>query len=96
MREAAWPQLPCDGAGAGGEIDAHKGWIIDFADLKDAWAPLYTRLDHQFLNEIEGLENPTSERIAEWIATHLKLPAAATLASITVHENCSAAATVYC
>ena len=50
-----------------GEPDPHAGWVMDFADLKAAFAPIYERLDHHYLNDIDGLENPTSERLAEWL-----------------------------
>ena len=71
-----------------GRVDPHTGWIMDFADLKAAFAPISERLDHHFLNEIEGLENPTSENLARWIWQHLapKLPE---LARIVVHETCT-------
>ena len=45
---------------------------MDFADLKTHFKPLLRRLDHNYLNEIEGLENPTSENIARWIWDELK------------------------
>ncbi|CCJ83564.1 Queuosine biosynthesis QueD, PTPS-I [Cronobacter dublinensis 1210] len=44
-----------------GEVDPHTGWIIDFAELKAAFKPIYDSLDHYYLNDIPGLENPTSE-----------------------------------
>jgi len=47
---------------AGGPIDPHTGWIVDYADIKQAFQPLYDQLDHNYLNDIAGLENPTSER----------------------------------
>ncbi|MDS0748290.1 6-carboxytetrahydropterin synthase QueD, partial [Escherichia coli] len=47
-----------------GEVDPHTGWIIDFAELKAAFKPTYERLDHHYLNDIPGLENPTSEVLA--------------------------------
>ncbi len=50
-----------------GEVDPYTGWIMDFAELKAAFKPLYDRLDHYYLNEIPGLENPTSEVLAKWI-----------------------------
>lgn len=72
----------------GGDPDPGTGWVMDFADIKLAFAPLYERLDHHYLNDIEGLENPTSERLAVWIWERLKpdLPA---LAEIVVHETCT-------
>jgi len=50
-----------------GEVDPHTGWIMDFAELKAAFKPTYDRLDHYYLNDIPGLENPTSEVLAKWI-----------------------------
>src|SRR5436190_13124138 len=47
-----------------GPVELESGWLIDFGELKALFAPLYDRLDHRYLNEIEDLENPTSENIA--------------------------------
>src|SRR5690606_1764938 len=55
-----------------GEPGADSGWVMDFGDIKAAFRPLYERLDHHYLNEVEGLENPTSERLAVWIWERLK------------------------
>jgi 6-pyruvoyltetrahydropterin/6-carboxytetrahydropterin synthase len=71
-----------------GEVDPRLGWLMDFAELKRAWAPLDDELDHRYLNEIPGLENPTSERLAQWIWRRLK-PALPGLASIEVRETCT-------
>ncbi len=49
-----------------GEVDPERGWVIDFADIDEAALPLVRQLDHQVLNEIEGLANPTSELLAAW------------------------------
>ena len=75
-----------------GQIDPHTGWVMDFADLRDAFEPLFQQLDHNYLNEIEGLENPTSEVVARWIFERLAstLPG---LTEVTVHETCTARAT---
>jgi 6-pyruvoyltetrahydropterin/6-carboxytetrahydropterin synthase len=72
-----------------GELDPHTGWVMDFADLKAIFQPLYRRLDHHYLNEIEGLENPTSERLAVWIWERLK-PDLPGLSEVVVHETCTA------
>lgn len=71
-----------------GAIDPQTGWVMDFADIKRAFQPLYDRLDHHFLNDIEGLENPTSERLAVWIWDRLK-PSLPGLAEVVVHETCT-------
>ena len=71
-----------------GMVDERSGWIIDFSEIKDAFQPLYDRLDHHFLNEIEGLENPTSENIARWIWTRVK-PQLPGLTQVLVKETCT-------
>lgn len=55
-----------------GEPDPTAGWIVDFADIKAACEPVRRELDHQYLNEIKGLENPTAELLARWIWTRLE------------------------
>ncbi len=72
-----------------GEVDAHLGWVMDFAGIQSAFDPILRRLDHYYLNEIEGLENPTSERVAIWIWERLK-PALAPLCRVEVRETCTA------
>lgn len=72
-----------------GEVDQKTGWIMDFADISAAFKPLFERLDHHYLNEIEGLENPTSENLARWIWCQLK-PALPLLSSVVVKETCTA------
>jgi 6-pyruvoyltetrahydropterin/6-carboxytetrahydropterin synthase len=73
-----------------GPLDPHLGWVMDFADLKAAFAPLHEQLDHRYLNEIAGLENPTSENLARWIWDRLK-PRLPLLARVTVRETCTSA-----
>ena len=74
-----------------GEVDEAIGWVRDFADLKTAFEPLYQQLDHNYLNEIPGLENPTSEVLAEWIWKRLQ-PGLPLLSKIVVSETCTSAA----
>lgn len=71
-----------------GAVGERSGWVMDFAELKATVAPVVERLDHRYLNEIEGLENPTSEVLARWIWRHLapRLPG---LARVTLHETCT-------
>ena len=71
-----------------GEIDPHTGWVMDFAEIKAAFKPLHDRLDHHYLNDIEGLENPTSEQLAVWIWERLK-PGLPLLSEVVVHETCT-------
>jgi 6-pyruvoyltetrahydropterin/6-carboxytetrahydropterin synthase len=75
-----------------GEVDPNLGWIMDFADLKKAFEPLYAALDHNYLNEIPGLENPTSENLARWIWERL-VPQLPGLVEVTVHETCTSRCT---
>lgn len=72
-----------------GPVGDETGWVQDFADLSQAFAPLHERLDHRYLNEVPGLENPTSENLARWVWRELK-PALPGLAEVRVHETCTA------
>lgn len=71
-----------------GETDPALGWLIDYAEIKAAYGPVHDQLDHRYLNDIEGLENPTSEILAAWIWERLK-PALPQLSKVTVHETCT-------
>ena len=62
---------------------------MDFADLRRVFQPLFDRLDHHYLNDIDGLENPTSENLARWIWERLK-PGLPGLSKIVVQETCNA------
>lgn len=74
-----------------GEPGRETGWVMDFGDIKAAFQPLYQQLDHHYLNDIDGLDNPTSERLAIWIWERLK-PALPELSEILVHETCTSGA----
>ena len=71
-----------------GAVGAESGWILDFAEIKSAFKPIYERLDHNYLNEVQGLENPTSENLAVWIWAQMK-PKLASLSKIIVRETCT-------
>jgi 6-pyruvoyltetrahydropterin/6-carboxytetrahydropterin synthase len=71
-----------------GPVGEQSGWVQDFADLSCAMRPVLARLDHYYLNEIEGLENPTSEVLARWIWQRL-LPGLPGLAQVVVRETCT-------
>ncbi len=71
-----------------GPVDEPTGWFIDFDRLYDAWRPLHAVLDHHYLNEVPGLENPTSEVLSRWLWD--KLASELPLARITVFETCEA------
>ena len=75
-----------------GEPDESVGWILDFADIKEAFDPIRDRLDHYYLNEIEGLENPTAEVLSRWIWERLapRLPG---LSRIEIQETCTSGCT---
>lgn len=78
----------------GGNIDPKLGWIIDFGEIDQAWKPIHVAIDHRYLNEIPGLENPTSEILARWIFERIQLTRGR-LVSVTIAETCTAACTVY-
>lgn len=72
-----------------GECDPKLGWLMDYAEMTSAFKPLWEQLDHRYLNEIPGLENPTSENIAIWIWERLK-PRLPLLTEVLVAETCTA------
>lgn len=72
-----------------GEVNPHTGWVMDFSDIKAAFKPILDSLDHYYLNDIQGLENPTSEVLAHWIWQRLK-PTLPLLSAIRVKETCTA------
>ncbi|HUZ42984.1 MAG TPA: 6-carboxytetrahydropterin synthase QueD [Acidimicrobiales bacterium] len=70
-----------------GPVGQTSGMVIDFADLSAAVRPLVERLDHRYLNEIDGLDNPTSENLARWLWE--RLAAQLPLSRIVVRETCT-------
>jgi 6-pyruvoyltetrahydropterin/6-carboxytetrahydropterin synthase len=74
-------RIECDGP-----LDARLGWVCDFADVDRAMAPILKDVDHRYLNEIAGLENPTSEVIALWILHRLR-ETSIPVSSVIVWEN---------
>ncbi len=71
-----------------GPVGHNSGWVMNLADVKDLFQPIYDQLDHHYLNEIEGLFNPTSENLARWIWLRLR-PSLPMLSQILVHETCT-------
>jgi 6-pyruvoyltetrahydropterin/6-carboxytetrahydropterin synthase len=71
-----------------GPVDPQMGWVIDFADIKTAFKHVEEQIDHRFLNEVPGLENPTSENLARWVWQRLRehLPL---LSKVVVRETCT-------
>jgi 6-pyruvoyltetrahydropterin/6-carboxytetrahydropterin synthase len=78
---------------AAGEVDPVLGWLVDFGEIAACVEPVFRQeLDHRLLNDIPGLENPTSEVLSGWIWNRLK-PLVPHLFAITVHETCTARCT---
>ena len=69
-----------------GPIDEDMGWVVDFAAIDEILRPLVQQLDHRVLNEIDGLENPTSERLAVWLWQRIK-PQLPLLTEVMVAET---------
>ena len=78
----------------GGELDPKLGWVIDFAEIDRAFQPIHQLLDHRYLNEVPGLENPTSELIARFVLERVKLPGAV-LKAVSIAETCNSGCVVY-
>lgn len=72
-----------------GEVDPVSGMVMDFADIKAAFKPIVDEhLDHYYLNDVSGLENPTSENLTRWIWQRLS-PALPQLSAVEVRETCT-------
>jgi 6-pyruvoyltetrahydropterin/6-carboxytetrahydropterin synthase len=71
-----------------GEVGERSGWVMDFAEIDAAFAPVFEQVDHHYLNEIPGLENPTSENFARWLWQRIA-PVLPGLTSVIVRETCS-------
>lgn len=71
-----------------GDVGPQTGWVMDFADVKAAFQPIYDQLDHHYLNEIAGLENPTSENLAKWVWQKAR-PVLPLLSKVVIHETCT-------
>jgi 6-pyruvoyltetrahydropterin/6-carboxytetrahydropterin synthase len=69
-----------------GEVDRASGWVYDHAQIGAAMKPLVAQLDHSYLNEIAGLENPTIENMAAWFWEKLA-PQCPGLCEIVIHET---------
>jgi 6-pyruvoyltetrahydropterin/6-carboxytetrahydropterin synthase len=72
-----------------GPVDPRTGWLIDFADIDEAWSDLHRRLDHRTLNDVPGLENSTCENLAAYLfgEVRAKIPQ---LSAVTVWETTDA------
>lgn len=69
-----------------GEIDPEMGWLMDFAEIDEHVDPVIGALDHRFLNELEGLSNPTCEVLVGWLWQRLA-PELSMLVEISVSET---------
>ena len=57
---------------AAGEVDPAMGWLVDYKEIKEAFAPLERQLDHHCLNDVEGLEHdPTQGGLTAWLKQRL-------------------------
>ena len=72
-----------------GPVNPATGWFMDFGDLYRLWQPIHDTLDHHYLNEVPGLENPTSEILSRFIWRNLK-PILPALRRVTLFETCEA------
>jgi 6-pyruvoyltetrahydropterin/6-carboxytetrahydropterin synthase len=69
-----------------GEVDRVSGWVYDHAEIGAAMKPLIAALDHSYLNDIAGLENPTIENMAAWFWEKIA-PQCPGLSEIVIHET---------
>jgi 6-pyruvoyltetrahydropterin/6-carboxytetrahydropterin synthase len=76
-----------------GPVGERTGWVMDFAEIKRVFKPVYEKLDHHYLNDIPGLENPTSEVLAKWLWDQLK-PNLPLLSQVVINETCTSG-TIY-
>lgn len=71
-----------------GDVDEEDGMLIDYARIDEVWARIFDLIDHRVLNEVRGLENPTTEVLASWIVCELcDSPISAVLAGVRVYES---------
>jgi len=70
-----------------GPVDETAGWVMDFGELTRVFEPVRAQLDHYYLNDIPGLENPTSELLSRWIwdQLHELVP----LSFVLIRETCT-------
>lgn len=67
-----------------------SGMVMDYADIKTFLKPLLNDyLDHHFLNKTTGLENPTSEELAQWIFERLEQSGLSELLAVRIDETCT-------
>ncbi|OFZ29270.1 MAG: 6-carboxytetrahydropterin synthase QueD [Bdellovibrionales bacterium RIFCSPHIGHO2_01_FULL_40_29] len=67
-------------------LDSKLGWVMDYHEISEVMKPLLAQLDHRILNDVSGLENPTSELLAKWIFEKAQLKISI-LKSVTIMET---------
>jgi 6-pyruvoyltetrahydropterin/6-carboxytetrahydropterin synthase len=72
-----------------GEVDPKLGWVYDLSQISEAMNPIVSQLDHHYLNEIAGLENPTVEMLCAWLWERLA-PLCPGLCEIVIWETARA------
>lgn len=77
-----------------GDVGASSGWVVDFADIDLACRTAIDALDHRLLNDVDGLENPTSGHVARWLWQRVA-PGLPGLHSVAVAENPDAICTYW-
>ncbi|MSQ81299.1 MAG: 6-carboxytetrahydropterin synthase QueD [Myxococcales bacterium] len=77
-----------------GALDPHLQWVVDYADISAVCKPVFDELDHNHLNVIAGLENPTSEVVCLWLWRRISSDLSG-LYAITVRETCNSACTYF-
>lgn len=79
----------CVRVAVSGPLVPPLGWVMDLGALKEAMGVMVGMLDHRHLNDIPGLEQPTAENVAAWVAerVNLALPGGVTLAAVEVRET---------
>lgn len=70
-----------------GELDAKLGWVLDFAAIDAVFEPLLAELDHSYLNDVDGLDNPTSELLARWIFEQAEPKLSGLIKAVVVRET---------
>lgn len=60
-----------------GDADPQSGWLIDYNEITETAKPVLNEIDHRLLNDVPGLENPTTENLCRWLFEKLRsrLPA---------------------
>jgi len=75
---------------------SQTGMVLDYGIIKEYLEPMLDKhLDHHYLNESTGLENPTSEELARWIFNYLKKDGLEGLYSVEIYETCTSSCTYF-